>query len=249
MKDKVVLVTGAASGIGLVSAQFFAREGAKVMLSDVNDAAGEAAAEDIRKQGAEAAYVSCDVSQAEQVEAMVKACVSTFGRLDIAINNAGIGGAWARTGDYPLEDYHRVMAINVDGVFFGMKYQLPQMVAQGGGAIVNISSIAGLRGLSFNGPYTASKHAVIGLTKAASIEYASQNIRINAICPVFTQTPILDPILALDERTEDRLKKNIPMRRFGKPEEIADAILWVCSEKATFITGQAYPIDGGFTSS
>jgi NAD(P)-dependent dehydrogenase (short-subunit alcohol dehydrogenase family) len=180
-----------------------------------------------------------------EVAALVQTAVEQYGRLDIGINNAGIGSNWKRLADYELEDWDRVLAVNLTGVFLCMRQQLKQMLQQGSGAIVNVASIAGLRGLANSAAYTASKHGVVGLTKAAALEYAKQHIRINAVCPVFTRTPLFEALFDVNPTYEERIKKNIPMRRYGQPEEIAQAILWLCSDRADFITGHALPIDGG----
>lgn len=243
--NKVTLITGAASGIGRSTALAFAQEGAQVIVSDVAVAGGEETVALIQEAGGEAHFVRADVSDVDDVAALVAAAVGRYGRLDIGINNAGIGSSWQRLADYALEDWHRVMAVNLTGVFLCMRAELTPMLQQGSGAIVNVASIAGLRGLANSAAYTASKHGVVGLTKAAALEYASQNIRINAVCPVFTRTPLFEALFDVNPTFEERIKKNIPMRRYGKPEEIAQAILWLCSDRAEFMTGHALPVDGG----
>ena len=250
---KIVLVTGAGSGIGRATALAFVAGGASVVVSDVNEAGGHETVDLIRQAGGEAHFVGADVSQPDEVAALVAETVRQFGRLDIAVNNAGIGGAWARTADYPLDDWARVLAVNLSGVFYCMQQELRQMTAQsgaaqGGGAIVNVASIAGVRALANAPAYTASKHGVIGLTRTAAQEYARQNIRVNAVCPVFTRTPLFQEMIEGNDRLAERLLHNIPARRFGEPEEIADAILWLCSDGAGFVTGQAVNIDGGLTA-
>ena len=245
---KTALITGAGSGIGRATALAFAAGGASVVVSDVNEAGGQETVELVRQAGGEAIFIGADVSKPDEVEALVRESVRHFGRLDIAVNNAGIGGAWARTADYPLADWARVLAVNLSGVFYCMQQEIRQMLAQGGGAIVNVASIAGIRALANAPAYTASKHGVIGLTRTAAQEYARQNIRVNAVCPVFTRTPLFQGMIEGNARLEERLLHNIPVRRFGEPEEIADAILWLCSEGAGFVTGQALNIDGGLTA-
>ena len=245
---KIALITGAGSGIGRATALAFAAGGASVVVSDVNEAGGQETVELVRQAGGEAIFIGADVSKPDEVEALVRESVRHFGRLDIAVNNAGIGGAWARTADYPLDDWARVLAVNLSGVFYCMQQEIRQMLVQGGGAIVNVASIAGIRALANAPAYTASKHGVIGLTRTAAQEYARQKIRVNAVCPVFTRTPLFQGMIEGNARLEERLLGNIPARRFGEAEEIADAILWLCSEGAGFVTGQALNIDGGLTA-
>ena len=242
---QVALITGAASGIGRSTALAFAQEGAKVIVSDVAVAGGEETVQLIRDAGGEAHFVRADVADADDVAQLVQTAVDRYGRLDIGINNAGIGSNWKRLADYEPDDWHRVIAVNLTGVFNCMFYELKQMLQQGRGAIVNLASIAGLRGLANSSAYTASKHGVVGLTKSAALEYATQNIRINAVCPVFTRTPLFEALFEVNPTYEERIKKNIPMRRYGTPEDIAQAILWLCSDNASFITGHALPLDGG----
>lgn len=246
--EKIVLVTGAGSGIGRATALAFAAGGAAVVVSDVNETGGQETVESIRQRGGDAIFIGADVSKPDEVAALVAEAVRAYGRLDIAVNNAGIGGAWARTADYPLDDWERVLAVNLSGVFYCMQQELRQMLAQGGGAIVNVASIAGIRALANAPAYTASKHGVIGLTRTAAQEYARQNIRVNAVCPVFTRTPLFQGMIEGNARLEERLLHNIPARRFGEAEEIAAAILWLCSDGAGYVTGQALNVDGGLTA-
>lgn len=246
--DKITLITGAGSGIGRATALAFGAAGAAVVVSDVHETGGQETVALVEQAEGEAFFVGADVSRPDEVAALVDETVRRFGRLDIAVNNAGIGGAWARTADYPLEDWARVLAVNLSGVFYCMQQELRQMSAQGGGAIVNVASIAGQRALANAPAYTASKHGVIGLTRTAAQEYARQNIRVNAVCPVFTRTPLFEGMIEGNDRLAERLMQNIPARRFGEPQEIADAILWLCSDAAGFVTGQALNVDGGLTA-
>lgn len=249
-KDKIVLVTGAASGIGQLAAIEFAAKGANVIVSDYNSKGGNATVAQIIKAGGKASFIACDVGDPMQVEQLMEQIKTDFQRLDIAINNAGIPGASARTHEYPLDDWDKVMRINASGVFYGMKAQIPIMLAQGNGVIINTASIAGLKGLPNSLAYTASKHAVVGMTKTAAMEYGKKNIRINALCPVFTVTPLFDPdqIEKVAAGIPDKLKAGIPLKRFANAQEQVDAMLWLASDKATFVTGLALPIDGGLTA-
>ncbi|RMG24123.1 MAG: glucose 1-dehydrogenase [Bacteroidetes bacterium] len=249
-QDKVVLITGAASGIGRSTALAFARQGAKVVVSDVQTQGGQETVALINEmQQGEALFVPADVSNYEAVIGLIAATVEKFGRLDIAINNAGIGGSQLlKTAEHTLDDWERVIAVNQTGVFYCMKKELQQMVQQGQGCIVNIASMAGLKGLPNNLAYVASKHAVVGMTKTAALEYARHNIRINALCPVFTRSPMLDQLFAAKAGMEEQLKQVIPMKRYAQPEEMSSAILWLCSEDASFVTGHALPVDGGLSA-
>lgn len=247
-QGKIALITGAGSGIGRATALAFGAAGATVVVSDVHETGGQETVAQVAQAGGEAFFVGADVSRPDEVEALIAETVRRCGRLDIAVNNAGIGGAWARTADYPLDDWARVLAVNLSGVFYCMQQELRQMTAQGSGAIVNVASIAGQRALANAPAYTASKHGVIGLTRTAAQEYARQNIRVNAVCPVFTRTPLFQGMIEGNDRLAERLVQNIPARRFGEPEEIAAAILWLCSDAAGFVTGQALNVDGGLTA-
>lgn len=244
-KNKVVLITGSGSGIGKAAAIAYARKGAKVVVSDINVAGGEEAVATIKAEGGDAIFIKANVANYEKVKNLIAKTVEHYGRLDIAINNAGIGSALNRTGHFKLKDWDKVIAVNQTGLFYCMKEELAIMEQQGSGNIINIASMAGLRGLPNQISYTASKHAVIGMTRAAALEYTRYNIRINAVCPVFTSTPLFDNLLNMREDMDTILKKTIPMRRFGKPEEIVEAIMWLSSDSASFTTGLALPIDGG----
>jgi NAD(P)-dependent dehydrogenase (short-subunit alcohol dehydrogenase family) len=247
-ENKVALVTGAASGLGLATAQAFAEAGAAVVLADRNEDAVQAAAKDLSGKGHKTLAVGCDVSDDAQVEAMVQRTVAAFGRLDVAYNNAGIQNVLAETADSPREDYDRVMAINLRGVWSCMKFELRQMREQGSGAIVNCSSLGGLIGGNQRGTYHAAKHGVIGFTKSAALEYATRGIRVNDVCPGMIQTPMSDKMIAEGQGPElDRMLDTfVPMKRMGRPEEIADAVLWLCSNAASYITGQSIAVDGGY---
>ena len=249
-KNKIALVTGAASGIGKATSKALAAEGAYVIAADVNVNGGEKTVEEIRKDGYLGKFIKVNVADYDEVKGLIGEVKKKFGKLDIAINNAGIAGANARTVDYPIESWEKVMAVNASSVFYCMKEQIPIMIEQNGGAIVNTASIAGLRGLPNSLAYVASKHAVVGMTKTAAMEYARYNVRVNAICPVFTITPLFDPV-AIEKVAKgipDKLMANVPMKRFAKVEEQVDAILWLCSDRASFVTGQALPVDGGLTA-
>ena len=249
-KDKTILITGSGSGIGRVTALSFAKEGGIVIVSDINEKGGLETVDLIEKAGGSAVFIKANVAEYSEVENLLAQIVKHYGKLDIAINNAGIGGTPARTADISLESWDKVMAVNATGVFYCMRTEIQQMLRQGSGVIVNISSIAGLQGLPNNLPYVASKHAVVGMTKTAALEYSRKNIRINAVCPVFTVTPLFNPEMMeqISEGLSDKLKASIPMKRFADPIEMANAILWLCSDKASFVTGVAMPIDGGLTA-
>ncbi len=246
--NQVALVTGAASGLGLATARAFAEAGASVVLADWNEKEVQAAAKVLADEGCKTLALCCDVSDDAQVEAMVKQTVATFGRLDAAYNNAGVQGVLTETADSPRDDYERVMGINLRGVWSCMKFELQQMREQGSGAIVNCSSLGGLLGGARRGTYHAAKHGVIGFTKSAALEYATRGIRINAVCPGMIQTPMSDKMIAegQGEELEKMMKTCVPMQRLGRPEEIADVVLWLCSSSASYVTGQSISVDGGF---
>jgi NAD(P)-dependent dehydrogenase (short-subunit alcohol dehydrogenase family) len=246
-ENKVALVTGAASGLGLATAKAFAESGASVVLADWHEKAVRSAAEELAIQGHKALGIVCDVSDDAQVEAMVAQTVATFGRLDAAYNNAGVQNILAETADTTREDYDRVMAINLRGVWSSMKFELQQMRKQGRGAIVNCSSLGGLVGGAERGIYHAAKHGVIGFTKSAALEYAALGIRINAVCPGLIWTPMADQMVASGQgEALKSMEKSVPMGRVGRPEEIADAVLWLCSDAASYVTGQSISVDGGY---
>jgi NAD(P)-dependent dehydrogenase (short-subunit alcohol dehydrogenase family) len=247
-ENKVALVTGAASGLGLATAKAFAEAGASVVLADWDEKEVQAAAKGLADEGRRALAVRCDVSDDAQVEAMVHQTVAAFGRLDAAYNNAGIQNVLAETADSPRDDYDRVMGVNLRGVWSCMKFELQKMREQGSGAIVNCSSLGGLVGGNQRGTYHAAKHGVIGFTKSAALEYATRGIRVNAVCPGMIHTPMLDKMIAEGQGAElnAMLKTLVPMGRMGRPEEIADAVLWLCSSAASYVTGQSISVDGGY---
>ncbi|GAB3779061.1 SDR family oxidoreductase [Spirosoma horti] len=258
--NQVAFITGAGSGIGRATARAFAGAKARVVVAEINETNGQETVEQIQQLGAEALFVRCDVADPEQIEFAIRQTVKAFNRLDIAVNNAGIGGKYGRLIEQTPSDFDQMMAINVGGVFYGMQAQIRQMLAQQvadksnadgsvtGGRIVNVSSIAGVRGMPMGAPYSAAKHAVIGLTKTAALEYVRQNIRINAVCPVYTHSTMVDELITTAPGMEERMRRMIPMGRFGQPEEIAQTILWLCSTENTFCTGQAIQLDGGMTA-
>jgi NAD(P)-dependent dehydrogenase (short-subunit alcohol dehydrogenase family) len=246
LDGKAALVTGAASGIGRATALAFARAGARVVVADVATAAGEETASAARALGATAHFVRCDVRRSADVDTLVQETVARLGRLDCAVNNAGIEGMLASIGDCPEADAAQVIDVNLMGVWRCLHAELPRMVAQGGGAIVNTASVAGLVGAGGLAPYVASKHGVVGLTKAAALEYAKSGIRVNAVCPGLIQTPMVDRLAAASPGVIDAFLAVKPMGRLGAPEEVAAAVVWLCSDAASFTTGHTLTIDGGY---
>jgi len=243
LENKVAIVTGASSGIGEAIAITFGAAGAKVVVSDINEEVGNSVVEKIKSNGGEAIFIKADTSTAEENEKLVAETVKHFGGLDIAVNNAGIGGPAALTGEYPVEAWDKVIAVNLSGVFYGLRYQIPAILANGGGNIINMASVLGQVGTKFSPAYVAAKHGVVGLTKAAAIEYADQKIRINSVGPGYIKTPLL--VKHLSEDQMDSLIKQHPIGRLGESQEIAELVLWLASEKASFVTGTYYAADGG----
>jgi len=248
--DKIVLITGAGSGFGRTAAFEFSKAGAKLILSDIKKSGLEATLNQLNLNQDRIISMVCDVSNPQDVSHMIKAGTKHFGSLDIAINNAGIAPEMARTAEASLAEFDQAMAVNVRGTFLCMQQELKQMIHQGHGVILNVASVAGLIGAPLGGAYTASKHAVVGLTKAAALEYARKNIRINAICPSFCYTPMVDAIISGEngEKREQDMANTIPMGRLGTPEEIVSGMMWLCSEQNSFTTGQAIAFDGGISA-
>jgi NAD(P)-dependent dehydrogenase (short-subunit alcohol dehydrogenase family) len=244
LDGKAALVTGGGSGLGRASALALARAGAAVTIADVNEDGGKETAALVEQAGGEADFLRADVTQPDDVAVMIYETVARWGHLDCAVNNAGITGTAAPTADYTLDDWNRTIALNLTSVFLCLKHEIPAMLERGG-AIVNMASGAGLVGFPGLPAYVASKHGVVGLTRAAAMEYAGQGVRINAICPGSTRTPMLEDFMGGDEQVERMLTRPIPVGRLGRPEEIADAVVWLCSDAASFVVGHALAVDGG----
>lgn len=243
--EKVAIVTGGASGIGSKTAELFGKNGAKVVVSDISTDEGKKTADKIQKSGGEAIFIKTDVSKPDDCEKLVKETLKQFGRLDYACNAAGISGEQNLISNYSIEGWHKVIDINLSGVFYCMKFEIPAMIKSGGGAIVNIASILGLVAFAGAPAYVASKHGVVGLSATAAVEYAKENIRVNNVGPGFIKTPMTS-----DFREEKELLDQIislhPMGRLGEPDEVAELIIWLCSDKASFVTGAYYAVDGGY---
>ena len=244
LENKVAIVTGGGSGIGKAIALLYASEGAKIVISDIDEKGGNETVSAIKAKGSEAIFVKADTSKPDDSKYVVEQAVKVFGGLHIAVNNAGIGGPIEPTGEYPIDGWDKVISINLSGVFYGLRYQIPAMLASGGGSIVNIASILGKVGTKGSPAYVAAKHGVIGLTETAALEYAAQNIRINSIGPGYINTPLL--VKNLDSATMKALESMHPMGRLGTSEEVAELALWLNSDKASFVTGSYYNIDGGY---
>jgi NAD(P)-dependent dehydrogenase (short-subunit alcohol dehydrogenase family) len=243
VEGKVALITGGSSGIGRGTALVFAREGARVAIADIQVEQGHETVRLVKEAGGDAIFVKCDVSVASEVKAAVDTVVETYGRLDFGFNNAGIESAMARTADHAEEDWDRVIEVNLKGVWLCMKYEIPQMLKQGSGAIVNTASIGGMRGLGGMSNYCASKGGIILLTRTAALEYARSGIRINAVCPGGISTPMGKRLVGQPMMAETR---GNAMKRWGKPHEVGEAVVWLCSDKASFVTGHAMAVDAGF---
>jgi NAD(P)-dependent dehydrogenase (short-subunit alcohol dehydrogenase family) len=244
-EGKAALVTGAASGIGRKTAEYYAREGARVVVADVDQAGGEETVERIKSAAGKAIFVKTDVSSPAECEAMVAAATDQFGRLDFACNNAGIAGEQNPTADYSIEGWQKLININLSGAFYCMKYEIPAMLESGGGAIVNVASILGRVGFAGAPAYVTSKHGIVGLTENAAVEYGQHGIRVNAVGPGFIHTPMIAE-LEKDKETYEQLVALHPIGRLGEPSEVAELILWLSSDRASFVTGAYYPIDGGY---
>lgn len=246
-KNKVAFISGASSGIGKATAMAFASAGANTVLCDLNAEQGQKLAR-LLSEKSESMFVQCDVSKYQDVKNAIAECVSKFGKVDYAFNNAGTEGEQGMTPECTEDNWNRVIDINLKGVWLAMKYQIPQMLNQGFGSIVNCSSIAGLVGFTGIPAYTASKHGVIGLTKTAALEYAKKNIRVNAICPGVIQTPMIDRFTHGEKQIQNQLIAGEPVGRVGRPEEIAYAVLWLCSDQSSFVTGNSLVVDGGWVA-
>lgn len=244
LNGKVSLITGAGSGIGREVALKFASEGSKVLVSDLDEDGGKKTVAMIEEMGGAAGFIKADASKPQDNENMVNEAVRRFGSLHIAVNNAGIGGASTPLGEYPLDSWEKVIAVNLSGVFYGMRYQIPALLKAGGGAIVNISSILGQVGFANSAAYVAAKHGVVGLTQNAALEYSSQKLRINAVGPGFINTPLIEKNMTKEAR--DALVALHPIGRLGEASEVAELVLWLSSDKASFVTGSYYNIDGGY---
>ncbi len=249
LKGRIIIVTGGGSGIGRAAAYCFCREGAQVVVADIDQRGGEETVQKIKNGGGDAIFVRCDVSKAQDVKAMVDKCDETFGGLNCAFNNAGIEGIQAPTADYSEEIWDKAIHINLIGVYLCMKHEIPVMLKSGGGSIVNMSSILGLVGFAGASAYVAAKHGVVGLTKTAAIEYATKGIRVNAVCPAFIRTPMLERGGITNNPEMMKYVSDLhPMKRLGTPEEVAESVIWLFTDAASFVTGTTLLVDGGYVS-
>ena len=246
MAGKVALATGGSSGIGKATALAFAREGAQVVIASRTQASGEKVVQEVKASGGGAIWIGTDVSQAAQVEALIRAIIATYGRLDYAFNNAGSGGRGGWVAEIQEEDWDQTIDGYLKSVWLCMKYEIPEMLKLGGGAIVNSSSVDGQRGFPWNPVYSAAKHGVLGLTKSAAMQYAGKSIRINAVCPGWIRTPPVQSMVEHDPEAEARMLLHQPIGRFGEAEEVAQAVVWLCSDKASLVVGTALAVDGGY---
>ncbi len=244
LKNKTAIITGAGSGIGESVALLFAEHGARLVLTDIDEDGGNRVLNDVKGKGAEAIFVKADTGNPKDSEKVIGEAQKAFADVHIAVNNAGIGGAQAPVGEYPIESWDKVIGVNLSGVFYGMRYQIPAMLKAGGGSIINMASILGQVGFEQSSAYVAAKHGVIGLTKNAALEYSKAGIRVNAVGPGFIKTPLIDENLPQEQ--QDQLAGLHPIGRLGKPEEVAELVLWLASEKASFVCGSYYAIDGGY---
>ena len=244
-ENKVVIVTGGGSGIGQATAVLYAQGGARVIVSDIDEKGGQETVASIKKAGGDASFVKTDVSNPEDCEALVKTTIRIYGRLDMAFNNAGIGGEMNPIADMSVEGWLKVINVNLNSVFYCMKYELPEMLKQGHGSIVNMSSILGQVAFGNSAAYVAAKHGVVGISRNAAVEYAKQGIRVNAVGPAFINTPLLS---ALDQKMKDALVTMHPIGRLGEAKEVAELVVWLSSDKASFVTGNYYAVDGGYLS-
>lgn len=246
--NKVAIVTGGSFGIGRATAIAFARQGASVVIADCVEDLNRETLQQIEADGGKATFIKCDVSKASDIEAIIDKTISMYGRLDFAFNNAGIEGVAATTQQCTQENWERTLAVNLTGVWLCMKHELSHMLQQGSGAIVNCASVAGLVGFPSLPAYVASKHGVIGLTKTAALEYAKWGIRVNAVCPGVIKTPMIDRFTGNNKQAEQQFVDMEPVGRMGEPAEVAAAVIWLCSDAASFVTGAALPVDGGWIS-
>ena len=243
LNNKVAILTGSGSGIGKATALLFGQQGAKVIVSDINEEHGEATMQEIKSKGGEASFFKADSSSPAENEALVTYAIVQYGQLDIAVNNAGTLGPLTLTGDYPLDGWKKTIDINLSGVFYALRYQIPAMI-KSGGSIVNLASVMGQVGTKFSPAYVAAKHGVVGLTKAAALEYGDKNIRVNCVGPSYIKTPLV--MKTVDDATLKEVVRSLPLGRLGEPEEVAELILWLASTKSSFITGSFYAVDGGY---